>query len=114
MKSQEKAFEFRSTKTWWFRKKSILLAPWPFGGVSIGAAKFQELGASASNSLKFLTLHRLKRWFPKCSNVAHKRLFTSLSKLTGHKIGNPLSRATYLLRFRVRAWKKFKHTWSFL
>jgi len=74
--------KFNHNHNWQTRKKSVLLAQWPFGGVSSCGAKFQELVASSSNSLKFLTHHRLKCWIPKWSDIAHKRLFTSLSSFT--------------------------------
>ena len=64
-----------------FVKSQFLLAQWPFGGVSSDDAKFQELVASSSNSLKFLTHNHLKRWIPKWSNIACKRLFTNASTL---------------------------------
>jgi len=48
-----------------FVKSQFLFGQRPFGGVSSRDAKFQELVASSSNSLKFLTHHRLKRSIPK-------------------------------------------------
>ena len=68
-------------QNWWSRKKFVLLAQWPFGGVSNCAAKFQELVASSSNSLKFLTHHRLKHWIPKWSDIAHKKTFYEFVKI---------------------------------
>jgi hypothetical protein len=55
----------------------IFLAPQVFSEDPKGFAKSQELGTSASNSLRFLTLNPLPLFFRKDLNVAHKTLLRS-------------------------------------
>jgi len=61
-------------------KRPILFAPQPFSGDPKGFAKSQELGTSASNSLRFLMLNPLSLFFRKGLDGAHKSLFYDLVK----------------------------------
>jgi len=53
-------------------KRPIFLAPQVFSEDPKGFAKSQELGASASNSLRFLTLNPFSLFSRKDLNGAHK------------------------------------------
>jgi len=58
-------------------KRLIFLAPQVFSEDPKGFAKSQELGTSASNSLRFLTLNPLPLFFRKDLNGAQKTFLRS-------------------------------------
>jgi len=58
-------------------KRPIFLAPQVFSEDPKGFAKSQELGTSASNSLRFLTLNPFPLFFRKDLNGAHKTFLRS-------------------------------------